>query len=126
MLYDLTDSLLQDYLCSDEGIEYTLRASAVSNWIHGRRPVRSHIVGYYCRRGNENRLAKTIAEQILPHMPDQAVAIEAIILLVRGDPTIHPSTKARLLEVMDDAPLLLARIIIYAMSRRDVYMTDAA
>ena len=113
--YDLMDTLLSDYLCDD--IDYVLHPTAVSAWLHGRRPITSEIVGYYCLPGGDSKMAATIAAQILPHMPDRAVAAERIIALVKADPTIHPVTKGDLLAHRDDIAMLMARILIYAMSR---------
>jgi len=113
--YDLMDTLYADYLC--EHIEYVMHPTAVSAWLHGRRPVTAEIVGYYCLPGGDRKLAATITAQILPHMPDRAVAAERIIALVKADPTIHPATRDDLLTHRDDIAMLMARVLIYAMSR---------
>lgn len=119
--YDLMDTLLSDYLCAY--VDYVLHPTAVSAWVHDRRPIPGEIVGYYCMPGGDRKLAATIAAQILPHMPDRAVAAERIIALIRSDPTIHPATREDLLAQADDIPVLLARGLIYAMSRCTRYMT---
>ena len=61
--YDLMDTLLSDYLC--EYIDYVLHPTAVSAWLHDRRPLSSDIVGYYRLPGRDRKLAATIAAQIL-------------------------------------------------------------
>lgn len=113
--YDLMDTLLSAYLC--DNIDYVLHPAAVSAWLHGRRSVSAEIVGYYCLPDGHRKLAETIATQILPHMPDRAVAAERTIALVKEDPTIHPVTKGDLLAHRDDIPMLMACVLIYAMSR---------
>jgi len=124
----LMDTLLSDYLC--EHIDYVLHPTAVSAWTHDRRAVSADIVGFYCLPGGERKMAVTISEQILPHMPDRAVAVERIIALVCSDPTIHPVTKDELLAQRDDIPMLFARVLIYGMSRCPSYpaanLQDAA
>lgn len=126
--YDLMDTLLSAYLCDD--IDYVLHPTAVSAWLHGRRPVTAQIVGYYCLPGGDRKMAATIAAQILPHMPDRAVAAEQIIALVKDDPTIHPATRSELLTHRDDIAMLMACVLIYAMSRCSNYtatdLQDAA
>ena len=119
-VYDLMDTLLSDYLC--EHVDYVLHPAAVSAWLHNRRYVPANIVGYYCQPGADRKLAATIAEQILPHMPDKAVALEQMIALIRLDPTIHPETKDDLLADTTDIAALSARAMIYAMSRSISYI----
>lgn len=118
--YDLIDTLLSDYLC--EHVDYVLHPTAVSAWIHDRRAVPGEIVGSYCQPGADRKLAATIAVQILPHMPDKAVAVDQMIALIRMDPTIHPETKHDLLADTPDIPTLFARAMIYAMSRCTSYI----
>lgn len=113
--YDLMDTLLSDYLC--EHIDYVLHPTAVSAWVHDRRDISGDIVAFYCLPGGVRKMAVIIGDQILPHMPDRAVAVEQIIALVRSDPTIHPATKDELLAQTDDIPMLFARVLIYGMSR---------
>lgn len=120
--YDLIDTLLSDYLC--EHVDYVLHPTAVSAWVHDRREVPGEIVGYYCLSGGDRKLAATIAAQILPHMPDRAVAVDRIIALIRSDSTIHPATRDDLLVQMDDSPMLLARALIYGMSRCTYYVVE--
>lgn len=126
--YDLIDTLFADYLC--EHVDYVLYPAAVSAWLRDRRAVTAEIVGYYCQPHGERKLATIIATQILPHMPDRAVAVEQIIALVQSDPTIHPVTKGDLLAHRDDIPMLMACVLIYAMSRCTSYtavdLQDAA
>lgn len=126
--YDLMDTLLSDYLC--EHIDYVLHPTAVSAWLRDRRAVSGEIVGYYCLPGRDRKLAATIAAEILPHMPDRAVAVERIIALVRYDSTIHPATREELLVQADDISMLFARALIYGMSRCTSYtvadLQDAA
>jgi len=126
--YDLMDTLLADYLC--ENIDYVLHPTAVSAWLHDRRPLSSDIVGYYRLPGRDRKLAATIAAQILPHMPDRAVAVTRIVALIRSDPTIHPATRDELLTQADDVSMLFARALIYGMSRCTSYtatdLRDAA
>ena len=119
-VYDLMDTLLSDYLC--EHVDYVLHPAAVSAWLHNRRYVPGNIVGFYCQPGADCKLAATIAEQILPHMPDKAVALEQMIALIRLDPTIHPETKDDLLADTTDIAALSARAMIYAMSRSISYI----
>ena len=126
--YDLMDTLLSDYLC--EHIDYVLHPTAVSAWVRDRRAVPGDIVGFYCLPGGERKMAAIICAQILPHMPDRAVAVERVIALVRSDPTIHPVTRDELLAQTDDVPMLFARVLIYGMSRCTIYpvvdLQDAA
>lgn len=117
--YDLIDTLLSDYLC--EHIDYVLHPTAVSAWLHDRRAVSAAIVAYYCMPGGACKLAATIAAQILPHMPDKALAVDQIIALVRSDPTIHPATRDELLAQTDNISVLFARALIYGMSRCTSY-----
>ena len=118
--YDLMDTLLADYLC--ENIDYVLHPTAVSAWLHGRRNVSAKLVEYYCMPGRDRKLAATIAAQILPHMPDRAVAVDRIVVLIRSDPTIHPATREDLLAQADDVSMLFARALIYGMSRCTNYI----
>lgn len=126
--YDLMDTLLSDYLCAH--LDYMLHPTAVSAWVRDRRPIPGDIVGYYCLPGGDCKLAATIAARILPHMPDRAVADERIIALIRSDPTIHPATRDDLLAQTGDIAMLMARVLIYAMSRCTSYtaadLQDAA
>lgn len=126
--YDLMDTLLSDYLCAY--VDYVLHPTAVSAWLRGRRNLPSGMVGYYMQPGGDRKLAATIAAQILPHMPDRAVAVERIIVLVQSEPTIHPGTRKELLAQSDDISVLLAKTLIYAMSRCTNYsaadLQDAA
>ena len=118
--YDLMDTLLADYLC--ENIDYVLHPTAVSAWLRDRRAVSGEIVGFYCLPGRDRKLAATIAAQILPHMPDRAVAVDRIVVLIRSDPTIHPATREDLLAQADDVSMLFARALIYGMSRCTNYI----
>lgn len=126
--YDLMDTLLSDYLCMN--VDYVLHPTAVSAWLRGRRNLPSEMVGYYMQPGGNRKLAATIAAQILPHMPDRALVAERIITLVRCDQTIHPATRDELLAHRDDIAMLMAHVLIYAMSRCTNYnaadLQDAA
>lgn len=79
-------------------------------------------MGFYRRPGGADKLARVIYDQILPHIPDSAVAVEQIIALVRKDSTIHPETKAELLKDTENPSLLCARVLIYAMARHTNYI----
>lgn len=70
-------------------------------------------------------MSQAIFGYLLPCMPDHAAAIEEIVSLVEHDPTIHPRTRDNLLagypcQTLEDEAILMARVVVYAMTRRTV------
>lgn len=112
--------IFEDFLDSPENKEFTLDNGLVCRWMTGQAKSSPKISSFYARPSNQEKLAKTIHQNIVPLMADCDKALQDIYTLFIHDSSISEAKKAELTSLYKPANLrllFLAKLISFGMER---------
>ena len=112
--------IFEDFLDSPENNEFTLDNGLVCRWMTGQAKISPKISSFYARPSNQEKLAKTIHQNIVPLMADCDKALQDIYTLFIHDSSISEAKKAELASLYKPANLrllFLAKLISFGMER---------
>ena len=112
--------IFEDFLDSPENKEFTLDNGLVCRWMTGQAKISPKISSFYARPSNQEKLAKTIHQNIVPLMADCDKALQDIYTLFIHDSSISEAKKAELTSLYKPANLrllFLAKLISFGMER---------
>ena len=75
--------IFEDFLDSPENKEFTLDNGLVCRWMTGQAKISPKISSFYARPSNQEKLAKTIHQNIVPLMADCDKALQDIYTLLK-------------------------------------------
>lgn len=87
--------IFEDFLDSPENKEFTLDNGLVCRWMTGQAKISPKISSFYARPSNQEKLAKTIHQNIVPLMADCDKALQDIYTLFIHDSSISEAKKSR-------------------------------
>ena len=93
----------------------------VCRWMTGQAKISPKISAYYSKPSNQEKLAHTIHQNLLPLMPDCNMAIQDIYTLFIQDDSISDAKKKNLTPLYKPASsrlLFLAKLISFGMERQ--------
>ena len=112
--------IFEDFLESPENKEFTLDNGLVCRWMTGQAKISPKISSFYAKPSNQEKLAKTIRQNILPLMADYSRTLQDIYTLFIQDSSISEAKKAELAPLykpVDLRLLFLAKLISFGMER---------
>lgn len=95
----------------------------VCRWLNGLARLSPNIIDYYQEPGNQNKLLHRIEQNILPKMPDSAMAVQELYDLLMQAPNVSQQKKMELTEGFsfeeeNDAAIFITEILCLAMQLR--------
>ena len=115
--------IFEDFLDNPENNEFTLDNGLVCRWMTGQAKISPKISSFYARPSNQEKLAETIHQNILPLMADFDKAFQDIYILFIQDSSISEVKKAELAPLyqsVNSRILFLAKLISFGMERQFV------
>ena len=112
--------IFEDFLDSPENKEFTLDNGLVCRWMTGQAKISPKISSFYARPSNQEKLAETIHQNILPLMADYSRTLQDIYALFVQDSSISEAKKAELAPLYKPVNLrllFLAKLISFGMER---------
>ena len=116
-LYELFEDFMDDPANQDFSMDYGL----VCRWMTGQAKISPKISAYYSKPSNQEKLAHTIHQNLLPLMSDCNIAIQDIYTLFIQDDSISDAKKKNLTPLYKPASsrlLFLAKLISFGMERQ--------
>lgn len=119
---DFLASLFWD-LCFNSEASIDFDQGQVCRWINGLAKLSLIIIGYYQEKNNQKKLLKRIKENLLPLMPDSAMAVQELYDLVIQAPNVSPQKKLELtdgysFEDDNDEAIFILDVLCLAMQLR--------
>lgn len=115
--------IFEDFLDSPITKEFALDNGLVCRWMTGQAKISPKISSFYAKPGNQEKLAKTIQQNILPLMADCNKALQDVYTLFIQDASISEAKKKKLASLYrpaDTRLLFLAKVISFGMERQFV------
>ena len=122
---DFLYSLFADFAGADSGVDevvdfYTGQAC---RWINGQARLSPGIIDFYKSERNKIKLLNRIESEILPLMPDSAMAAQELYDLVLQAPNVSPQKKMELtdgytFEDKNDEAIFILDVLCLAMQLR--------
>lgn len=77
--------LFDDFVSSDEALDFDFDAGEVCRWLKGTAKISSHISRHYLDQKNHQKLAANIYRHLIPIMFDSSMVIQKIYELILYD-----------------------------------------
>ena len=118
---DFLYELFEDFMNDPANEDFSMDNGLVCRWLTGQAKISPKISAYYSKPSNQEKLAHTIHQNLLPLMSDCNMAIQDIYTLFIQDDTISDAKKKNLASLYKPASsrlLFLAKLISFGMERQ--------
>ena len=118
---DFLYELFEDFMDDPANQDYSMDNGLVCRWMTGQAKISPKISAYYSKPSNQEKLAHTIHQNLLPLMSDCNMAIQDIYTLFIQDDSISDAKKKNLTPLYKPASsrlLFLAKLISFGMERQ--------
>ncbi len=118
---DFLYELFEDFIDDPANQDYSMDNGLVCRWMTGQTKISPKISAYYSKPSNQEKLAHTIHQNLLPLMSDCKMAIQDIYTLYNQDDSISDAKKKNLTPLYKPARsrlLFLAKLISFCMERQ--------
>ena len=118
---DFLYELFEDFMDDSANQDFSMDNGLVCRWMTGQAKISPKISAYYSKPSNQEKLAHTIHQNLLPLMSDCNMAIEDIYTLFIQDDSISDAKKKNLTPLYKPASsrlLFLAKLISFGMERQ--------
>ena len=118
---DFLYELFEDFMDDPANQDFSMDNCLVCRWMTGRAKISPKISAYYSKPSNQEKLAHTIHQNLLPLMSDCNMAIQDIYTLFIQDDSISDAKKKNLTPLYKPASsrlLFLAKLISFGMERQ--------
>ena len=116
---DFLYELFEDFMDDPANQDFSMDNGLVCRWMTGQAKISPKISAYYSKPSNQEKLAHTIHQNLLPLMSDCNMAMQDIYTLFIQDDTISDAKKKNLASLYKPASsrlLFLAKLISFGMS----------
>ena len=113
--------LFEDFMDDPTNQDFSMDNGLVCRWMTGQAKISPKISAYYSKPSNQENLAHTIHQNLLPLMSDCNMAIQDIYTLFIQDDSISDAKKKNLTPLYKPASsrlLFLAKLISFGMERQ--------
>lgn len=118
---DFLYELFEDFMDDPVNQDFSMDNGLVCRWMTGQAKISPKISAYYSKSSNQEKLAHTIHQNLLPLMSDCNMAIQDIYTLFIQDDSISDAKKKNLTPLYKPASsrlLFLAKLISFGMERQ--------
>ena len=118
---DFLYELFEDFMDDPANQDFSMDNGLVCRWMTGQAKISPKISAYYSKPSNQEKLAHTIHQNLLPLMSDCNMAIQDIYTLFIQDNSISDTKKKNLTPLYKPASsrlLFLAKLISFGMERQ--------
>ena len=118
---DFLYELFEDFMDNPANQDFSMDNGLVCRWMTGQAKISPKISAYYSKPSNQEKLAHTIHQNLLPLMSDCNMAIQDIYTLFIQDDSISDAKKKNLTPLYKPASsrlLFLAKLISFGMERQ--------
>ena len=118
---DFLYELFEDFMDDPANQDFSMDNGLVCRWMTGQAKISPKISAYYSKSSNQEKLAHTIHQNLLPLMSDCNMAIQDIYTLFIQDDSISDAKKKNLTPLYKPASsrlLFLAKLISFGMERQ--------
>ena len=118
---DFLYELFEDFMDDPANQVFSMDNGLVCRWMTGQAKISPKISAYYSKPSNQEKLAHTIHQNLLPLMSDCNMAIQDIYTLFIQDDSISDAKKKNLTPLYKPASsrlLFLAKLISFGMERQ--------
>ena len=118
---DFLYELFEDFMDDPANQDFSMDNGLVCRWMTGQAKISPKISAYYSKPSNQEKLAHTIHQNLLPLMSDCNMAIQDIYTLFIQDDSISDAKKKNLASLYKPASsrlLFLAKLISFGMERQ--------
>ena len=118
---DFLYELFEDFMDDPTNQDFSMDNGLVCRWMTGQAKISPKISAYYSKPSNQENLAHTIHQNLLPLMSDCNMAIQDIYTLLIQDDSISDAKKKNLPPLYKPASsrlLFLAKLISFGMERQ--------
>ena len=118
---DFLYELFEDFMDDPTNQDFSMDNGLVCRWMTGQTKISPKISAYYSKPSNQEKLAHTIHQNLLPLMSDCNMAIQDIYTLFIQDDSISDAKKKNLTPLYKPASsrlLFLAKLISFGMERQ--------
>ena len=118
---DFLYELFEDFIDDPANQDFSMDNGLVFRWMTGQAKISPKISAYYSKPSNQEKLAHTIHQNLLPLMSDCNMAIQDIYTLFIQDDSISDAKKKNLTPLYKPASsrlLFLAKLISFGMERQ--------
>ena len=118
---DFLYELFEDFMDDPANQDFSMDNGLVCRWMTGQAKISPKISAYYSKPSNQEKLAHTIHQNLLPLMSDCNMAMQDIYTLFIQDDTISDAKKKNLTSLYKPASsrlLFLAKLISFGMERQ--------
>ena len=118
---DFLYELFEDFMDDPANQDFSMDNGLVCRWMTGQAKISPKISAYYSKPSNQEKLAHTIHQNLLPLMSDCNMAMQDIYTLFIQDDTISDAKKKNLASLYKPASsrlLFLAKLISFGMERQ--------
>ena len=118
---DFLYELFEDFMDDPVNQDFSMDNGLVCRWMTGQAKISPKISAYYSKPSNQEKLAHTIHQNLLPLMSDCNMAIQDIYTLFIQDDSISDAKKKNLTPLYKPASsrlLFLAKLISFGMERQ--------
>lgn len=117
---DFVETLFLDVTMEEQRFAGGFDEGQTCRWLKGYARLSPYIIGFYRKETNQRKLAANIRKNILPKMPDSAMAIQELYDLVLFSTNVSPSKKMELTDGYtfkddNDEAVFIAEILCFAM-----------
>ncbi|MFQ9217224.1 MAG: tetratricopeptide repeat protein [Mediterraneibacter gnavus] len=118
---DFLYELFEDFMDDPANQDFSMDNGLVCRWMTGQAKISPKISAYYSKPSNQEKLAHTIHQNLLPLMSDCNMAMQDIYTLFIQDDSISDAKKKNLTFLYKPASsrlLFLAKLISFGMERQ--------
>ena len=118
---DFLYELFEDFMDDPANQDFSMDNGLVCRWMTGQAKISPKISAYYSKPSNQEKLAHTIHQNLLPLMSDCNMVIQDIYTLFIQDDSISDAKKKNLTPLYKPASsrlLFLAKLISFGMERQ--------
>ena len=118
---DFLYELFEDFMDDPANQDFSMDNGLVCRWMTGQAKISPKISAYYSKPSNQEKLAHSIHQNLLPLMSDCNMAIQDIYTLFIQDDSISDAKKKNLTPLYKPASsrlLFLAKLISFGMERQ--------
>ena len=118
---DFLYELFEDFMDDPVNQDFSMDNGLVCRWMTGQAKISPKISAYYSKPSNQEKLAHTIHQNLLPLMSDCNMTIQDIYTLFIQDDSISDAKKKNLASLYKPASsrlLFLAKLISFGMERQ--------
>ena len=122
---DFLYELFEDFMDDPANQDFSMDNSLVCRWMTGQAKISPKISAYYSKSSNQEKLAHTIHQNLLPLMSDCNMAIQDIYTLFIQDDSISDAKKKNLTPLSSAATFKI-RCVLFCDSSRSPLQSECS